>query len=108
MSTSKWTPEPWRAVVADRGYGLGKALLPIDSPRGIVAYAVDHARLPMSGQVADLPIEANAYLMAAAPDLYEALGLLLSFHESVGSPSPAAPCEMARAALAKARGEETS
>lgn len=34
--------------------------------------------------------------------LVEALGILLSFHESVGSPSTAAPCEMARDALAEA------
>ena len=50
--------------------------------------------------------ESDAHLIAAAPELYEALALLLSFHESVGSPSPARPCEMARAALAKARGED--
>ena len=53
--------------------------------------------------------EANANLFAAAPDMYEALDNLLEAWDEWGVslfPDPFA--DMARAALAKARGEEST
>lgn len=48
--------------------------------------------------------EANAYLIAAAPDLLEALQNLLKVHEGEGGTEHHAG-DMARAAIAKAKGE---
>ena len=48
--------------------------------------------------------EANAYLIAAAPDLLEALQNLLKVHEGEGGTQNHAG-DIARAAIAKAKGE---
>lgn len=65
-----------------------------------------------TGEATDAEERANAYLIAAAPELYEALaafvgvcdnGTPTKFIEELGSVVPAA-----RAALAKARGEEVA
>lgn len=49
---------------------------------------------------------ANACLIAAAPELYEALRDMITSYEVLGSPLPMSrECEVALDALAKARGE---
>jgi hypothetical protein len=91
MSETKWTPGPWLAqecirsgwdVVADDGH---------------VVETTDEI-----GRYGPIDRQANAHLIAAAPDLYEALraSVLMCIN------MPPAIERMAEAALAKARGEQ--
>jgi hypothetical protein len=94
-----WTPGPWR--VADTRsdhekrsatYEKGWDVRLVGTPESITGW----------GSVTTT--EANARLIAAAPDLYEALAALTPYFE--GEHHPDHPhCEQARVALAKARGE---
>ena len=87
---TKWTPRPWRVQV-------GRYLPMVHSPDGIVGH--------LSGDRAEF--EANAHLVAAAPDLYEALSHLLRLNrtQSVGDEDYDAALESAEEVLTKARGE---
>jgi len=95
MSDTKWTPGPWKA----RG-------------KEVVAYngqlvKLYRAQIVVVGGWTDYPgemtsrneLEANAHLISAAPDLYEALEAAL--YKTTPDWQ-----NMALAALAKARGEE--
>lgn len=88
MSETKWTPGPWRV-------GIDRRAIWDDEDRCIaVAKSETHQ------------LEANARLIAAAPDLYEALGDvagLLMLHAGDGIATKA--IDRARAAMAKARGD---
>ena len=82
---TKWTPGPWHS----RGFptisaGKGKGMI-----AKVLERYMDRAER-----------EANASLIAAAPELYEALEMMLEFPKAGPSTSTA------RAALAKARGEQ--
>lgn len=95
VSAGKHTPGPWSAKPsADTGYGDPEwAPFQIESDEWIVAVAI--------GDVDDLNAEANARLIAAAPDLLEALSELIeanSFYFKPGNPWG----DKARAAIAKA------
>ncbi len=87
---SKHTPGPW-----------------INDGDGIVWSESD----PIYGWIADCrngAQDANARLIAAAPDLLEALRSMLSEFSVMASPATAgeiAACEAARAAIAKAEGQ---
>ena len=88
---TKWTPGPWHVPKA-RGYAHG----PVDKNDVPVVTWTGMARPRQENGMA------NAHLVAAAPDLYEALEAMLD--ECVDDEF--APHVMdARAALAKARGE---
>ncbi len=67
-----------------------------DTPTSYEAYAVAHA-------ATDEEAAKRAYLIAAAPELYEALEGLLA---EVKSDRPDRDCSKEFAALAKARGED--
>ena len=93
MSDTKWTPGPWRIgryhhVVlpnpdCQKSEGGGEGICHV--------YGDAHKRV------------ANSHLIAAAPELYEALEDALHFMESVGPPRYVRmQCE---SALAKARGQ---
>ena len=100
----KWTPGPWKIanIPGIDGEGIGYRVF---APRGCVALA-------FSPSVGAQHTEANALLIAAAPEMHEALEILLVEHArasvALGLPLPAdTPGSIAaRAALAKARGEE--
>jgi hypothetical protein len=85
----KWTPGPWTYAPIP-GY---QYVVEIDKPAQVllVAAAVHPGR--------EAEIRANMQLAAAAPDLYAALD---KYVEHFGD-----PLKVARAALAKARGERT-
>ena len=92
---SKHTPGPWRVVDSWNDYMVesqnGEEIIWQDGPH-------------------DTPTinEANARLIAAAPDLLEALeSMLQSFliTQSLDDYPIDAPCNKARAAIAKAKGE---
>lgn len=100
MSETKFTPGPW-AINSLTGPTEIAAVKPF---RDIgVAYT--------DGYGADATGVANARLMAAAPDLYEALTRLLASHGpgNAEAHQPGCQCAVheAMAALAKARAEPT-
>ena len=104
MSELRATPGPWqRSLSKETG---GSFIEHIDSQYVSHIVAFVHA----SHGMFDPPIptkedEANAHLIAAAPELYEALVALMDL-ESRDRVMPAGPeWDSARAALAKARGE---
>lgn len=96
---SAYTPKPW--VVEEDGDGL---LIRMEALAGVDEYLAVYAS-PDKGRR-----EADAYLIAAAPDLYEALARVMTW---IGNWSPsftedeewAADDQAASAALAKARGQ---
>ena len=96
MMTEKFTPGPWTKMNATdvfEGYWNG---------RQVADCMVDNdINYPQQ--------KANAALIAAAPDMYEALDNLLEAWDEWGVSSFPDPfADMARAALAKARGEESA
>ena len=71
MTDTQHTPGPWSF---DRSYGFsnGTPYLGIDSPEGTVAYVLLSSR-NSTGLTTEKAIDQNAHLMAAAPELLEAL-----------------------------------
>ena len=112
MSETKWTPGPWH--VADDHHV--RAVLDVRDSDGWDVAKLYSARGDVdtrdsSGVWRDDPVRiANARLIAAAPELYEALVRLEAelVEDKYGEnyePSPFENLAIARAALAKARGE---
>ncbi len=93
----KWTEGPWTAV-SPRGRPHGP-LIDIVGPSGALIASISESTVPIEED------DPNIYLMAAAPDLYEALELILpdaeEFWKRTLSGSPSA-IEKARMALEKA------
>lgn len=87
---SKHTPAPWRVVRANPSPTSGEWMI-----AGAVPGFLAEVRDCGSGDVA-----ANARLIAAAPDLLNALTVLADACERMDI-----PVDAARAAIAKARGE---
>lgn len=84
---TKFTPGPWRYCPTNNGHMIG------GSGNGYIAEA---------RQIRDVPeTKANAHLIAAAPDLYNALATI----ENDDGHIPAFAWDLRNAALAKARGE---
>ena len=94
---SKHTPGPWEIKRHfDPGYKFISA--PTHSGLAQVVWCMeDEERSPSC--------EANAYLIAAAPELLEALEMMLEMSE-MGGFGKAAAEDVARAAIAKAKGED--
>lgn len=97
MSEPKWTPGPWFIDTAPRMASLSvrAAGRPIAS---IWCREGGGFRVTKESQFEG---EANARLIAAAPELYEALEAFRPFFEGDDHPK----CKQMRAALAKASGE---
>lgn len=106
MAKQDWTPGPWTCDENDFGSLSYGAYVGIDADNKSIAYILtdDRART--------LPIEewrSNARLIAAAPDLYEALRLLRDETadymriNNLGRPEDKHNIRLADAALAKAR-----
>lgn len=89
MTASKFTPGPWRAS------GTG-AIMAVGGQ--IIAMPVN---LPLNEAMASIQT-ANNHLIAAAPDLYEALN---EYFHAISRASVDVSAKKCRAALAKARGE---
>lgn len=104
MSQTKFTPGPWATK---------SARIPVDGEFDwCVSTSIDGADYVIAeafGRVAEQirpNAEANARLMAAAPELYEALEeLLQDIQQYEAWQRPARAVDVARAAIAKARGE---
>jgi len=90
MSETKFTPGPWHEIQSEDSDSM--LIGPLDD-RGIMPYCISHVES-----------EDDAHLIAAAPEIYDALKNLLE----VISWEPYADNEIiiARAALAKARGQQ--
>lgn len=105
MTDSKHTPGPWWAdcdmghspCEGAEGHGLPDWVVGCQSPAE-VAYV---ARRYHNGRMPEIEA-ANARLIAAAPELLAAVELMLPLHEACGH---AHTISIARAAIAKARGE---
>lgn len=102
MTEPKFTPGPWRFV--DDGE------CSIDTPGDNTCRFIGKNSLPFAASFQhsafgkDDICDANAHLIAAAPELYEALDRFVDWmNEEEGAHSL---CDSARAALAKARGEQ--
>lgn len=97
----KWTPGPWR--VSTIGL-MNDGSLPVSSDQGQIARVSAQADFPRgqghNSECAER--DANAHLIAAAPDLYAALDALIDGRNWTMSTEKFLA---ARAALAKARGE---
>ena len=111
MSETRFTPGPWRFLEGkdyDEGANVGRPLTVCGGNNDDLAnvYSADDSTVSVSRAEA----VANAHLIAAAPDLYEALELLLATPE-IADADPRDKDEetqiaerKARAALRKARG----
>lgn len=92
MTERKWTPGPW-VVVSDESATQVKGFPCI--------YATDYTVVGTEGMFGDIDEDfANAHLIAAAPDLYDALSDAISWHDGEDNQTIAEW----RAALAKAEG----
>ena len=94
MNERKWTPGPWRAksVVVENGEWMGVAVQS-DSDVELLWFENDPE-----------PDDANAHLISAAPDLYDALQAMVDYCNAECG-SKIYPGHQANQALAKARGE---
>jgi hypothetical protein len=97
MTEARFTPGPWRVSAASDGQ-MGKPIMA--SGGHVIGFAID---LPLNEALAAVQ-KANARLIAAAPELYEAL-------ERINDTGDAALDiawirRISRAALAKARGDQ--
>lgn len=104
---NKWTPTPWNTSYW------------IEQPNNrhkpmVVAGGVTIAIMHPAPVCQMSECEANAHLIAAAPELYEALEWAMNFVDQVRVENPAPKgggediaYEEARAAIAKARGEQS-
>lgn len=97
MTETKFTPGPWKFDGEDSGYYDLPTLNIRDKDGYIIAGAVDFYSDPGLS---------NAHLIAAAPDLYEALDKIMRMDLSWGYDKAMGKSqEIAYRALAKARGE---
>ena len=108
---TKWTKGPWLISTPTQGYEVctmhGLPPQPSEDGRGQTWVYIRPESLTRNGEW-HWPDEqeqlANAHLISAAPDLYAALQSLLAVNEGEGGTEYHAQ-DIARAALAKARGE---
>lgn len=107
MSAAQFTPGPWKIV----SYGDGDNLVICEQDD---TWRICFMATPGGSPGAMAKIEANARLIAAAPELYEALALFVAEYVELVESGDAGFWDaekeskviIARAALAKARGEQ--
>lgn len=99
MTDTKFTPGPWRV-----GADFESICLDGDSSRKFTSngWAKCVAKVTERSWMEGTQPFHNAHLIAAAPDLYEALEGVITAMEGLGH----GPFDAERAALAKARGEQ--
>ena len=100
MASERWTPGPWRA-------GRPDMATIVDGFDSKWIYAGNKYVAVASGQDVENweEVMSNAHLIAAAPELYEALKKCVAYLEPFDSEEPIRCLIGACAALAKARGE---
>ncbi|MCZ4270929.1 hypothetical protein [Maritalea porphyrae] len=97
----KFTKGPWKALTNGNAYNSETVATFKDAADGWICSVYDDC------DTCALPDDANANLIAAAPELYEALNKLLAVAEmTTFSDSYPAECEFANEALKRARGEQ--
>lgn len=101
MSEQRWTPGPWQ-VKFDEDWMDTMIIAPGGAA---TAKAWDLWEDSEDGKVTQMPTDANAHLIAAAPELYEALRITKVHLEASGFDAKGKVVAQANAALAKARGE---
>ena len=104
MSKTKFTPGPWTSGIRGVLGALRFSVAPENDFGKIVSICGDYGAEDKEESIA------NARLIAAAPDMYEALEAAILEYGKPGGPwnvpsSPGSWIEKARAAIAKARGE---
>lgn len=96
MTERKWTPGPW-LVEVDESSQVERYPMIASENYGVVG---------SEGMYGVIETDyANAHLIAAAPDLYEALESLVRDYD-IGEMTDTPELDAANAALAKARGEQ--
>ena len=90
----KHTPGPWRAIIRKNGGGITNAFVDMQSG--------GHIAIPLNNPET---AEANARLIAAAPELLEALQTWIAACDTGTHTDINQAREQARAAIAKATGE---
>lgn len=106
MTAPKWTPGPWVVDADDRDYGA--CVRTSAEPCVSVAWCGPASAVSAFGSYSVLleEVHANARLIAAAPDLAEALeAVIADITADNDTWAPDSSVELARAALAKARGD---
>lgn len=99
MTEFKGTPGPWMASKTDRS--IGPVSRDDDQTYGMIL-PVAWVEFDFDGELQ----QANANLIAAAPDLLAALQLIISYHDDGNCELHSEDLAMARAAISKALGEE--
>lgn len=103
--SGKHTPGPWEAEMfpTTQGYPIRGGTMPLRKGDRVIAVAMDQGSAP-AGESA-----ANARLISAAPDLVESLDWAMRQidHSLVETPEALAAYDAAKAALSKARGEQS-
>lgn len=106
VSETRFTPGPWKALTNGNTFNSATVVTSKDAADGWVCEVFDDS------DSCTLPDEANAHLIAAAPELYDALETLLDINDNGGpfggelyQDRVVRSIECARKALAKARGE---
>lgn len=99
MSGVKHTPGPW---FGQAGFS-DDVEITAESREGMVA--ICSMELGFTGRIG-VEQEANARLIAAAPDLLEALAVLVTDCSQIWSEAEFPALKQARAAIARARGEQ--
>ena len=106
MSDTEFTPGPWRL-------GYGHAVV-ADSTEGLTIRGSTEPEYYGGNMIAESVAPANCHLISAAPELYEALEIILADYwelsESVDNEAQMyadTVISRSRAALAKARGEKS-
>ena len=96
---SEWTPGPWDAEKLSR--------VARENERPWVGRLSEHRYAALSCGETQAEATANAHLIAAAPDLYEALERMVATYADMqdGNGEPCPDVIAARTAIAKARGE---
>jgi hypothetical protein len=112
---SEFTKGPWMAVdgrmIAARGHTIASCYFPRRMPDADIecndgeAWVDAYKRLEPERREIEAMQAANAHLIAAAPDLLEALEALVVAMDANGSCAYEALRDDARAAIAKAKGE---
>ena len=109
---TKWTPGPWSVFIDDSGdkwTGWPLSIDAVTDPDKTVVRTGGQWPYEWETATSQREAVANANLIAAAPDLYAALehclGALTCGMDGIWDHHAPKPADLARAALAKARGE---
>lgn len=109
MSKKAHTPGPWRVFICDDGgewSGWPLSISPVGNDDKSVVRTGGHWPYEWDEYTSKAEAVANARLMAASPDMLEALERLLAAAEmTTFSDQFPQECENARAALSKATGD---